>query len=162
MFDIFDYVTEKNLKIDIIWNKSAKRWMLDNQQFVNDDDTILLYFTKGSFEGYHYEFQDKDQNLHNSNGPAAISPDHIEWCIHGRRHRDNAPAFKSNNSEKWYVNGKLHRENGPAMTYFNICEYWYINDKNITDEVKEWLTENNINWKNMTNEHLIEFKLKFL
>jgi len=60
----------------------------------------------------------------------------------------------------YYLNGKLHREDGPAVIYPNGIIEYFLNGKNITIEVEEWIEENNIP-KVWTNSHKILFKLTF-
>jgi len=63
-------------------------------------------------------------------------------------------------SKYYYLNDLLHREDGPAIIYTNSENKWYLNGKNITIEVKEWIIENNIPevWN---NSHKLLFKLTF-
>ena len=65
-----------------------------------------------------------------------------------------------NNTIYYYLNGKYHREDGPAIIINGSIQKYYINDKNITEEVEEWIKENKIP-KDWNNSHKLLFKLTF-
>ena len=52
---------------------------------------------------------DKDDWLHNPNGPAALWPSgRREYYKHGRRHREDGPAvIESSGTEHYYLDGRL-------------------------------------------------------
>ena len=63
----------------------------------------------------------------------------------------------------YYLNGLFHREDGPVIIWKDGSKYWFINNKEITKEVNNWLSgETDIppyeKWDN--NTRLI-FKLTF-
>lgn len=62
-------------------------------------------------------------------------------------HRTDGPAIElMDGSEGWCFNNKNHRLDGPAVIYVGLYSVWYIDGKELnTDEVKDWLKENNIN-----------------
>ena len=65
-----------------------------------------------------------------------------------------------NNILEYCLNGKCHREDGPAIIINGSIQKYYINDKNITEEVEEWIKENKIP-KDWNNSHKLLFKLTF-
>jgi antitoxin component YwqK of YwqJK toxin-antitoxin module len=77
------------------------------------------------------------------------------WLLGVEFHRIGGPAlieyFKGGNikREEWYVNGKTHRLDGPADIWYYLDgrirdEHWFVKDKNITNEMIEWIEENGI------------------
>jgi len=122
-------------------------------------------FTIDGTESWH----DNQFRLHRVNGPAVIYNDGTLWWMeHGNFHRDDGPArISSNGFAEYYVHGIRHREDGPAIQsiygHINIDpgDTWWINGKDITDDVKKWIEENNIVYP-FDNETKVEFKLKFL
>ena len=104
--------------------------------------------------------------LHREGGPAIIYPGGVkEWWINGKKHREGDPAVEyPSGAEEWYINGLRHREDGPAVTWSSDgTKEWWINNIDITEEVKEWITSNNIpDYKKWTNKEKSLFKLKFL
>ena len=68
--------------------------------------------------------------------------------------------MKKNKTQSWYVNGKLHRLDGPAYITASGWKAWYVNDKNITDEVTEWLQLMNITCP-FTDEEKVLFAVRF-
>lgn len=117
------------------WNDGHKCWYVDN--------TCTIF--------------------HRENKPAWILPNRSKrWYINGKLHRINGPAIDNLNGLKgWYINGERHRIDGPAINWSNGNIFWYVNGNHITDEVNEWMEENNITYPFNENE-LIQFKLRFL
>lgn len=88
--------------------------------------------------------------LHNTSGPAVISPDGSEeWFLDGIRHRgDGGPAVKRWNGDRkgfayfWYMHSQLHRIGGPAiiedMWHGESSREWFENNKRHRIEVDEW------------------------
>jgi|ERR1700691_2908374 len=99
---------------------------------------------------------------HREDGPAIIwNNSDIEYYLNGKLHREDGPAVIWNDGiQKYYLNGKCHRVDGPAVIRKDGIQKYYINDKDITDEVNEWIIENNIP-KDWNNSHKILFKLIF-
>jgi|ERR1700691_100836 len=87
----------------------------------------------------------------------------IHYYLNGKFHRKDGPAIiYSNGTIKYFLNGKSHREDGPAVIW-DDGEKYFINDKDITDEVNDWLSgETDIppyeKWDNNTR---LLFKLTF-
>jgi hypothetical protein len=52
---------------------------------------------------------------------------------------------RSDGTQVWYLYGYLHREDGPA------AQEWYLNGKEITNEVNSWAKERNIDLNNMSD-----------
>ena len=71
-----------------------------------------------------------------------------------------AAAIFVNRKKEWYINGKLHRTDGPAIIYSTGYQEWWINDIDITEEVKNWMKTQNINWP-WDNEIQAQFLLTF-
>jgi len=88
----------------------------------------------------------------------------IHYYLNEKRHREDGPAIiYSDGTIKYFLNGEIHREDGPAVIWNDGKKYWYINYKNITEKVNNWLNgKTNIppyeKWDN--NTRLI-FKLTF-
>src|ERR1700691_1776812 len=83
------------------------------------------------------------------------------YYLNGILHREDGPAFiYPNGNAYYYINGFYHREDGPAVIHPNGNMYYYLNDKNITEEVEEWIKDNNIP-KVWDNSHKLLFKLTF-
>ena len=76
-------------------------------------------------------------------------------------HRLDGPAFEEADGTKyWFVDGKVHRLDGPAVEFASGTKAWWINDKELsTEEVEDWLEENNIDLK--TEEDQMAFKLRW-
>jgi hypothetical protein len=112
---------------------------------------------------------------HREDGPAIInSHNYQEWWVNGKRHRLDGPAYINNGRQDWYLNGKRHRTDGPAVIYPDDCRpftpviypddwrEWFINDKNITQEVRNWMKNQNITWPWDWNEEIqAQFILTF-
>src|ERR1700691_543947 len=85
----------------------------------------------------------------------------IHYYLNGLHHRVDGPAvIYTNGLIVYYLNGILHREDGPAIIYSDGRMYYFLNDKNITEEIEEWIKDNNIP-KVWDNSHKILFKLTF-
>lgn len=57
--------------------------------------------------------------------------------------------YKNNNTKNTVYYNILHRDNGPSVVQFNNKKaYYFINNKDITPEVNEWINKNNIKLKN--------------
>ena len=83
-----------------------------------------------------------------------------EWRVNGRLHRIDGPAFiDSDGTQEWWINGKRHREDGPAFVGYK--QLWFLNNKNITIEVENWMELQNIIWP-FDEEQLIQFRLTFV
>ena len=80
----------------------------------------------------------------------------------GGRHREDGPAvICSDGTQYWYINGKLHREDGPARIYSDGEQYWYINGYDVTDEIKKWANERDIDLDNLTDIDKMVIKLEW-
>lgn len=50
------------------------------------------------------------QILHNTNGPAIVTPNTKQWYFNGTRHRTDGPAAEyACGTNEWWVNGKWIR-----------------------------------------------------
>ena len=78
--------------------------------------------------------------LHNPNGPVVIHPDGTQY---------------------WYINGKPHREDGPAVIFPDGEQYWHINGHEITDKIKKWAKDRDINLDNLTEMDKMVIKLEW-
>src|ERR1700691_4019715 len=85
----------------------------------------------------------------------------LEYFSNGKYHREDGPAIIHSDGSMWYfLNGLCHREDGPAIIYSQGVMY-YLNDKFIiTEDVNDWIKENNIQ-KVWNNSHKLLFKLTF-
>ena len=84
--------------------------------------------------------------LHREDGPAEIWKDGTQyWVINGNLHREDGPAvIYPDGDQHWYINGERHREDGPAVIYSDGTQYWYINDHDITNKIKKWAKDRDI------------------
>ena len=93
--------------------------------------------------------------------PAIINSDGgLEWRKNGLYHRDDdKPAYIGPEGRlDWCQNYQRHRICGPAVIRPNGIHEWWVNNKNITQEVNEWL--NGEEWQG-TPEQIFEFQLRF-
>jgi hypothetical protein len=74
------------------------------------------------------EYYNSNNQLHNENGPAIITPGNAKsWYINGVIHRLEGPAYiETKGIYEWYKNGKLHREDGPAIRFYNLEKSYYL------------------------------------
>jgi hypothetical protein len=100
--------------------------------------------------------------LHREDGPAFCLPQCEEWYFEGYLHRIGAPALTRFGDRYWMVKGKIHREDGPAIMFKHESKHnrWFINDIDITVEVKQWLKENGFRYPLNVSEKVL-FKLRF-
>jgi hypothetical protein len=74
----------------------------------------------------------------------------------GRLHCEDGPAVTlvcietENVSKQWYHHGKRHRLDGPAI--IGHSKLWYINGHKVTNEIKAWARERNIDLENLTDD----------
>jgi hypothetical protein len=59
---------------------------------------------------------------------------------------DSVRHVYDNGAQAWYINGKYHRTDGPAVIMENGDQHWFLNDRDITQEVNEWMRKQNITW----------------
>lgn len=118
---------------------------------------------------------------HRIDGPAEISYYEDGKTIkftnifkHGKLHRKDGPAVLhyrkdgSSHIEQWHVNDQTHRTDGPAIYSIRKNGYidkikWYIHGIEKTNEINEWLKNNEfnipINVNNWTDTNRMMFKL---
>jgi len=66
----------------------------------------------------------------------------------------------NNNTQAWFKTYKMHRLDGPARIYADGSKDYFINGKELnTEEVENWIRNNNINLKAKKGQSL--FMLKF-
>ena len=99
--------------------------------------TVEVY-TNGSKYWY------KEGKLHRDDGPAVEYHNGAKfWYKEDKLHREDGPAVESVNGHKyWYKEGNRHREDGPAIEYANGCKEWYFNDKKLSEEEFNKITNN--------------------
>ena len=112
----------------------------------------------------HAEFNGLDfKTLHREDGPAIefINSDIGWWYENGLRHRENGPAIEYTTGEQqWWINDKRHRLDGPAIiTQYGNHEWWVNNKVLQTQDVENWIEENNINLS--SEEGQMAFKLRW-
>ena len=123
----------------IVHPNGKQEWWLNRKRHREDGPAII--WPSGSEEWYY------KGALHRVDGPAIIlSNGQEEWWVNGERHRLDGPAIIYNGRQDWYINGKRHRIDGPAVIYPDDWREWCINDKNITNEVRNWMKKQNITW----------------
>ena len=87
-----------------------------------------------------------------------------EWYINNKLHRLDGPAFIDGKKKiyLWSQDGKPHRLDGPAYINEKDKRYiWGIHGNNKTDEITKWLTDNEIDWRNMSMEEKVLLKVVF-
>ena len=85
-------------------------------------------------------WKNENGKLHREDGPAVIFPDGIQ---------------------QWYINGNLHRGDDPAIICPDGRQYWYINGHDVTDEIKKWANERDIDLDNLTDMDKMVIKLEW-
>ena len=108
----------------------------DKWWYVNDErhrlDGPAVKYASGSEEWY------VNNRLHRVGGPAVTSttsPVKEQWRTNGELNRLDGPAvIYINGGEKWYKNDKLHRTDGPAVTHEGGRKYWFVDDKEYSEE----------------------------
>lgn len=129
-----------------------------------DDDLPSKVYPTGSLE---WRCRGK---LHREGAPAAYHHNRlISWCEKGYTTRENAPAIIfADGKMKWMKNSEYHRnDGGPAVYGFDFYMHfytigdvlyidtvtmeenkhffqWFVNGKNITDDVFSWVKENDL------------------
>lgn len=87
---------------------------------------------------------------HRSDGPAIICKHEGEqWWLNGVRHRSDGPAIigiGKHADEQWWLNGVRHRTHGPALTDANGRQTWWIQGKEITNQVNLWMQQQQVTW----------------
>jgi len=123
---------------------------------------MIIYYVKEGKSTCTYINDVPFNKLHRLDGPAMTYPNGIkEWWLDGKRHRLGGPAIiYPSGIKKWYKEGKLHRLDGAAVIWFDEEEEWWINDKELdTQDVEDWIKNNNINLK--TKAHQVLFMVMF-
>lgn len=135
----------------IEYTNGIKKWYVNGQLLkisIETKNTQIMYF-QGA--------------IHNTNGPAIVSPTCKAWYVNGLKHRGNSdsdssnhlPAIekysKSGTRTEWWVNGKRHRENGPALLWIKdgiiVREEWWLNGLKHRDNNERaimWIKDDNI------------------
>ena len=108
-------------------------------------------------------FWTKNGKLHREDGPAVIYPDGTQyWFISGKLHRENGPAvIYPDGRQYWYINGDRHREDGPAVIYPDGEQYWYINFHDVTNKIKKWAKDRDIDLDNLSEMDKMIIKLEW-
>ena len=75
-------------------------------------------------------WRNENGDLHSEDGPAKIYPD---------------------GEKRWYIYDKLHREDGPAVIYPDGEQYWYINFHDVTNKIKKWAKDRDIDLNNLSD-----------
>ena len=138
----------------------TRRWYNNNDLLHRDNDLPAVITANGSQHWFINGKRHRDNDL-----PAIIYADGRQhWYINGEIHRDNdLPAvITENGNQEWYNNGVLHRLYKPAIINANGTQYWCINEKNITDEVNDFIKEHDLpEWTEWTELHRILFRMRF-
>ena len=51
-----------------------------------------------------------------------------------KKNQKSICEINHNRVKMWHLNGKIHREDGPAVEWSDGIKYWWLNDKNYTEE----------------------------
>jgi len=117
----------------------------------------------GSRVGQDGKWLNKEGLLHREDGPAYESASGNKlWYVNGKLHRLDGPAVEYCYGDKeWRVNGRLHRTDGPAVVYNHGIKFWFwVNGYQITDEVNDWMKEQNVTWP-FDDQTQMLFMMKF-
>ena len=140
-----------------IEQEQTKYWPVSAELMAQYKDGSHTY----AFNGRLFWQNQNVQRHRDGDKPALIGADgSLEWYQYDKLHRDeDLPAVIGKDGQlEWYQNGKLHRFSGPAVIYPDGTHHWWVNDENITREVKAWL--NKKPWRG-TPEQIFEFQLRF-
>jgi hypothetical protein len=139
------------------WNHGTLQWD-KNGDLHRDGDNPALIYGDGTLQwwknGRHHRDGDK---------PAEIDADGtLVWWKNGVYHRDgDLPAvINADGTLAWWKNGQWHRTTGPAVIRPNNKHEYWINDVDITKEVKSWLKTRKYRVP-FTPEQQAEFVLTF-
>ena len=97
------------------------------------------------------EYRNKKGQYHRLDGPAVIYTPDLPYQL---------GTMIGNGYEEWWVEDKRHRLDGPAYIDTGGLIKWYINHRDITTEVNEWLKRNNYTYP-FDNKTKLLFKLTF-
>ena len=148
----------------LIYKNGKQEWYMNGVFHRNDGPAVIYPPPRGRLCWYN------NGRLHRTDGPAIVDNyGYKAWWINGKRHRDNGPAvIRAYSKQEWWVNGTLHRTDGPAIIWPDGSEFgtneWYINGKNITNEVSQWLKFKRYGWNKKrpwTQDRVFEFMLTF-
>ena len=59
------------------------------------------------------------------------------------------------------ADGQLHRIDGPVVEWEDGRKEWRINGQHVTEEINNWLHENNIQYP-FDEDNIVQFKLRWL
>ena len=134
----------------------ARYWPVSKELMAQYNDGSHANNTSIGLYWYKNNLRHRDGDL-----PAWIGPDgSLQWYQNGKTHRnDDLPAYiGADGTLQWRQNNQLHRICGPARIWPSGELEWWINYKNITEEVNLWL--NRKRWRG-TPEQIAEFQLRF-
>ena len=98
---------------------------------------------------------------HRLDGPAIEWKNGLkEWFVDDKRHRSDGPAIEFVSGTKaWWVDNRLHRLDCPAFEGADGTKEWWLNGKQLpTEEVEDWLEENNINLKTESGQMALKLR----
>ena len=98
---------------------------------------------------------------HRLDGPAIEWKNGLkEWWVDDKRHRADGPAIEFVSGTKaWWVDNRLHRLDCPAFEGADGTKEWWLNGKQLpTEEVEDWLEENNINLKTESGQMALKLR----
>jgi hypothetical protein len=100
--------------------------------------------------------------LHRVGGPAVELANGVrEWWQNHEQHREDGPAIINSTGNKvWMQHDLRHRLDGPAIEWSTGDGEWFVYGKDITEEAREWLKENQFTVP-LRDEALSMFILKF-
>ena len=91
------------------------------------------------------------------------------WKLNGNLHREDGPAIEwDEGSQYWYKHDLPHRLDGPAVIQHHnkLLKFhnkpkiiWFINGHNVTDEIRTWAKDNDIDLDNLTEDDKLLIKL---
>jgi hypothetical protein len=139
------------------FDTSTLEWS-KNKLLHRKGDKPAVIHKDGSMEWY------KNGELHrDGDKPAYVDADGtLGWCKNGDLHRDDdLPAsIDIDGTLEWWKNDERHRTTGPAIIRPNNKHEYWINDVDITKEVKSWLKTRKYKAP-FTPEQQVEFVLTF-
>jgi hypothetical protein len=138
-------------------NEKKKYWPVSAELMAKYLDGT--HTRKDSDGTLHWE---KNDLLHRGRDKPAViyANGTLIWWQNDQIHRDgDRPAvILADGGLSWWQNGNQHRSCGPAKIKTEGQREWWINDEDITREVRVWLARKR--WRS-TPEQIAEFKLRF-
>ena len=129
-----------------------------NNDLHRDGDKPARIWSEGTLE-----FFKNGQKHRDLDKPAVIRTNGtLEWWRNWQLHRDGDKPSLIDADDRlvWYKHGLPHRASGPAVIHSNNEHEYWIDGKNIDEEVDAWLKTRKYKYP-FTPEQQVEFTLTF-